>query len=91
MIAATTAGESVLDATGLGKMARIDHIVVLMMENRSFDHILGYLSLEGGRAWPAMPMYGCGLPRAPCAAHGLRSAARPVAYGPVGGAAITKQ
>ncbi|WP_279587415.1 hypothetical protein [Janthinobacterium sp. 75] len=32
MIAATTAGESVLDATGLGKMARIDQIVVLMME-----------------------------------------------------------
>ncbi len=56
MIAATTAGEGVLDATGLGKMARIDQIVVLMMENRSFDHILGYLSLEGGRAGPAMPM-----------------------------------
>ena len=31
------------------KLARIDHIVVLMMENRSFDHMLGYLSLEGGR------------------------------------------
>lgn len=28
---------------------RIDHIVVLMMENRSFDHMLGYLSLEKGR------------------------------------------
>ncbi|MBC7912350.1 MAG: hypothetical protein H7Y30_17720 [Pyrinomonadaceae bacterium] len=27
----------------------IDHIVVLMLENRSFDHMLGYLSLEGGR------------------------------------------
>ena len=27
----------------------IDHIVVLMQENRSFDHMLGYLSLEGGR------------------------------------------
>jgi phospholipase C len=26
---------------------KIDHIVVLMMENRSFDHMLGYLSLEG--------------------------------------------
>lgn len=26
---------------------KIEHIVVLMMENRSFDHILGYLSLEG--------------------------------------------
>ncbi|MBV9415939.1 MAG: hypothetical protein JO363_13240, partial [Solirubrobacterales bacterium] len=31
---------------GLG---RIEHIVVLMLENRSFDHMLGYLSLEAGR------------------------------------------
>jgi len=28
---------------------RIEHVVVLMLENRSFDHMLGYLSLEGGR------------------------------------------
>lgn len=28
-----------------GKRANIDHIVVLTMENRSFDHMLGYLSL----------------------------------------------
>ncbi len=28
---------------------KIEHIVVLMLENRSFDHMLGYLSLEGGR------------------------------------------
>ncbi|MEH6374141.1 alkaline phosphatase family protein [Streptomyces sp. KLMMK] len=28
-----------------GNLAKIDHIVVLMMENRSFDHMLGYLSL----------------------------------------------
>src|SRR5262249_18796699 len=32
-----------------GNLGKIDHIVVLMMENRSFDHMLGYLSLEGGR------------------------------------------
>src|SRR2546423_846380 len=31
-------------------LAKIEHIVVLMLENRSFDHMLGYLSLEGGRA-----------------------------------------
>jgi phospholipase C len=31
-------------------LAKIDHIVVVMLENRSFDHMLGYLSLEGGRA-----------------------------------------
>jgi phospholipase C len=30
-------------------LAKIDHIVVLMMENRSFDHMLGYLTLEDGR------------------------------------------
>jgi phospholipase C len=30
-------------------LANIDHIVVLMLENRSFDHMLGYLSLEHGR------------------------------------------
>ncbi|HOY04227.1 MAG TPA: alkaline phosphatase family protein [Saprospiraceae bacterium] len=28
---------------------KIKHIIVLMMENRSFDHVLGYLSLE--RPW----------------------------------------
>lgn len=27
-----------------GHLAKIDHIVVLMMENRSFDHMLGYLA-----------------------------------------------
>jgi phospholipase C len=34
------------------RLAQIDHIVVVMMENRSFDHMLGYLSLPaslGGR------------------------------------------
>ncbi|MFL5959997.1 MAG: phospholipase C [Gaiellaceae bacterium] len=30
-------------------LAKVEHIVVLMLENRSFDHMLGYLSLEGGR------------------------------------------
>jgi phospholipase C len=32
-----------------GNLGAIDHIVVLMLENRSFDHMLGYLRLEGGR------------------------------------------
>jgi phospholipase C len=31
-------------------LQKIEHIVVLMLENRSFDHMLGYLSLEGGRS-----------------------------------------
>jgi phospholipase C len=30
-------------------LQRVDHIVVLMMENRSFDHMLGYLRLSGRR------------------------------------------
>jgi phospholipase C len=32
-----------------GTLANIDHIVVLMKENRSFDHLLGYLSLPEDR------------------------------------------
>jgi phospholipase C len=35
------------------RLSQLDHIVVLMQENRSFDHMLGYLSLpeaQGGRA-----------------------------------------
>ncbi len=44
------AGEVVM-ATGVGaaNLAKVEHVVVLMMENRSFDHMLGYLSLEDGR------------------------------------------
>jgi phospholipase C len=36
------------DAT-LANLDKIEHIVVLMMENRSFDHLLGYLTIENGR------------------------------------------
>lgn len=36
--------------TTAGDLGKVDHIVVVMMENRSFDHMLGYLSREGGRA-----------------------------------------
>lgn len=32
-----------------GNLSKIDHIVVMMLENRSFDHMLGYLSLPAGR------------------------------------------
>ena len=34
--------------TDPGPLANIDHIIVLMMENRSFDQMLGYLSLPPG-------------------------------------------
>jgi phospholipase C len=33
----------------VASLRKIDHVVVLMLENRSFDHMLGYLSLESGR------------------------------------------
>jgi phospholipase C len=39
----------VTDETALANLEKVEHIVVLMLENRSFDHMLGYLSLEGGR------------------------------------------
>jgi len=31
-------------------LQKIDHVVVLMLENRSFDHMLGYLTIDAGRA-----------------------------------------
>jgi phospholipase C len=33
----------------IGALAKIEHIVVLMQENRSFDQVLGYLSLDGSK------------------------------------------
>jgi len=37
-------------ATTPGDLAKVEHIVLVMMENRSFDHMLGYLSREGSRS-----------------------------------------
>jgi phospholipase C len=42
-------GRAGAEGDGRANLKKIDHIVVLMMENRSFDHVLGYLSLEEGR------------------------------------------
>ena len=42
-------GGAMTQDTGTVNLQKIDHVVVLMLENRSFDHMLGYLSLEGGR------------------------------------------
>ncbi len=36
------------DEQALERLRQIQHIVVVMMENRSFDHMLGYLSLPAG-------------------------------------------
>jgi hypothetical protein len=38
------------DRAGLENREQIEHIVVLMLENRSFDHMLGYLSLPREKA-----------------------------------------
>jgi hypothetical protein len=35
--------------TGTDNLHKIEHIVVLMMENRSFDHMLGFLHIDEGR------------------------------------------
>ena len=35
----------------LGSLSQIDHIVVLMLENRSFDSMLGYLALDDAYAF----------------------------------------
>ena len=37
------------DPVALANLSKIDHIIVLLMENRSFDHMLGYLKLLEGR------------------------------------------
>ena len=37
------------DLAGAANLAKVDHVVVVMLENRSFDHMLGYLSLSGRR------------------------------------------
>lgn len=43
--------EEVVVAAPIG-LASIEHIVVLMLENRSFDHMLGYLYSEQGNVSP---------------------------------------
>jgi phospholipase C len=37
------------ERTCTANLDKVDHVVVVMLENRSFDHLLGYLSLHGGR------------------------------------------
>src|SRR5438445_3898075 len=45
-MAALPSQQGLLDAS-LDNLSKIDHIVVLMMENRSFDHLMGYCKLGG--------------------------------------------
>lgn len=41
-------------ATGLNA---VEHIVVLMLENRSFDHMLGYLYAASGNVSPSGDLF----------------------------------
>jgi phospholipase C len=38
---------------GSSSLSSIQHIVVLMLENRSFDHMLGFLYTGSGNVSPA--------------------------------------
>jgi phospholipase C len=41
---------------GRDNLRKIDHFVVLMLENRSFDQMLGYLQFEGHDVDGLMPV-----------------------------------
>lgn len=47
----------------MGALERIEHVVVVMLENRSFDLMLGFLTLEAGRTDVDGPRPGDGVPR----------------------------
>jgi phospholipase C len=47
-------GQLTTPPTGLNA---IEHIVVLMLENRSLDHMLGYLYQESGNATTVFPIH----------------------------------
>jgi phospholipase C len=46
-----------MSATGASPLSAINHIVVLMLENRSFDHMLGFLYTSAGNVSPAGQPY----------------------------------
>jgi phospholipase C len=46
-----------MSPTGQGSGSPIEHIVVLMLENRSFDHMLGYLYTESGNVAPSGQLF----------------------------------
>ena len=46
---AATRSADALTSFDAANLDKVDHVVVVMLENRSFDHMLGYLSLTGGR------------------------------------------
>jgi phospholipase C len=64
-------------------LATVNHVVVLMLENRSFDHMLGFLYTSAGNASPSgQPYEGlAGTESNPAAAAAVREAA-PVVQDP---------
>ena len=42
---------------GENSLSSVEHIVVLMLENRSFDHMLGFLYSDSGNVSPAGQPY----------------------------------
>jgi phospholipase C len=80
---------------------RIDYIVVVMMENRSFDHMLGYLTLGGrhdidglqptfanvydGRTYPIHRLGRTALDHDEDPKHGGKDVSRQIAGGTMGG------
>jgi phospholipase C len=54
-LGAVPAGFELGDPAALARLDRIDTIVVVMMENRSFDHMLGYLRKDRGENYRGFP------------------------------------
>jgi phospholipase C len=42
---------------GENSLSSVEHVVVLMLENRSFDHMLGFLYSDSGNVSPAGQPY----------------------------------
>jgi phospholipase C len=43
---------TIAPSSGTGNLAAISNVVVLMLENRSFDHMRGYLYADAGNVSP---------------------------------------
>jgi phospholipase C len=43
------------EGEAVDRLSQVEHIVVLMLENRSFDHMLGYLSLPADQEGKGRP------------------------------------
>ncbi len=57
--------------------ARIQHLIVLMLENRAFDHLVGYLTYPAGTDFEGINGRRLFRPRPAAAGAGVRRAAGP--------------